>query len=111
LELLPEPLIEPYPAVGESWPREYRSWFYMIHGLTPAGELRGVPPPEKAAERWSVRTGDSVEAAHLSDFIRAFRTQGRPAEGLEAGLEAATAVHMCNTAWRLGRAVGREETA
>lgn len=111
LELLPEPLTEPYPQVGESWARDYRNWFYMMHGLGPSGQPRGTPPAEKAVERWQVAAGPAIEAAHVSDFVAAVRSRGRTREDLEQGLRAAAGAHLANAAWRAARATKREEAA
>ncbi len=111
LELLPEPQSEPYPLVGESWAREYRDWFYMMHGLGPSGQPRGTPSAEPAGERWQVAAGPAVEAAHLSDFVAAVRSRGRTREDLEQGLAAAAGAHLANAVWRARRAAKREEAA
>ena len=53
LSIVPEPAAEPYPDVGETWAKSYRDWFYMIHGMSRDGLVRGAPPVEKAVETYS----------------------------------------------------------
>lgn len=107
LSLLPEPLSEPYPEVGESWPKEHRDWFYMIHSMTPDGQLRGGAAAIKAAELFEAPAGASPVVAHLGDFVDAVRSRRAPKEPVALGLAAAGAAHRANQAYREGRSVRR----
>lgn len=107
LSLFPEPLAEPFGDVGESWPREYRDWFYMMHGLTPEGQPRGGPALAKAAEVYELPTGGNEVAAHLADFVDAVRSRRAPRASAALGLAAAAGVHMANESYRQGRSVTR----
>ena len=86
-----EPLAEPYEAVAETWPARYREWFYMIHGMTPQGLVRGRVAAERAAERYEPPAAVAPEAAHLADFVESIRAGRAPREPLAAGLAAADA--------------------
>lgn len=107
LSLLPEPLSEPYPEVGESWPKEHRDWFYMIHSMTPDGQLRGGALAVKAAEVFEAPAGVNAAAAHLGDFVDAVRSRRAPKEPIALGLAAAGAAHSANQSYREGRSVSR----
>jgi predicted dehydrogenase len=86
-----EPLAEPYEAVAETWPARYREWFYMIHGMTPQGLVRGSVAAERAAERYEPPAAVAPETAHLADFVESIRAGRAPREPLAAGLAAADA--------------------
>jgi len=107
LSLLPEPVTEPYAEVGESWPREHRDWFYMIHAAGPDGQPRSGPPVGKTAEIFERPAGTNAVSAHLADFLDALRSRRPPKEPLGLGLDAAGAAHSANEALRQGRSVAR----
>lgn len=107
LSFLPEPATEPYAEVGETWPKEYRDWFYMIHALAPDGQPRGGPSVSKSAETFELPAGASALLAHLSDFLDAVRSRRPPREPLGLGLDAAGAVHRANESYRQGRSIAR----
>jgi predicted dehydrogenase len=91
-ELLVEgaPPVEPFEAVGESWPREHRDWFYMMHGMTPQGQVRGAPTAERMQERYEI-PAPVVANSGLAEFIDCVRTRRPPRESLELAAGAAAA--------------------
>lgn len=97
--ILPEPQAEPFAEVAETWPREYRDWFYMMHGMSPTGQVRGTPPPEPVEERFEVPEGAGTAAAPLADFVDAVRSSRRPRETLDEALL------VCGWGLTLGRAM------
>ncbi len=102
LAITEEPQAEPYPVVGETWARPYRDWFYMMHGMSPQGLVRGAPDVEKAAEHYVLPEGAMTAAAHLADFADAVRTRRAPAEPLASALAVSTATQLVTLAWRRG---------
>ena len=78
-----DPQVERYPDVGETWPKEYRDWFYMMHGMTPQGQVRGLPAPERTSERIELPPDALVPPAHLVEFVDCVRTRRQPKESLE----------------------------
>ena len=89
---------EPYGQVAESWPKGYKEWFYMMHGMTPEGQLRGTPPPEPSRQRFDVPAAASSRTAHLSDFVDAVRTRRAPKEPGDLAANAAEAAMLIDTA-------------
>ena len=86
-----DPQVERYPDVGETWPKEYRDWFYMMHGMTPQGQVRGLPAPERTSERIELPPDALVPPAHLIEFVDCVRTRRQPKESLDIALNAAEA--------------------
>ena len=82
---------EPYADVAESWPKNYRDWFYMMHGMTPQGQVRGTPAPEPSRERFDVPQPTVPAAAHLTEFVDAIRTRRAPSETADLAAGAASA--------------------
>jgi predicted dehydrogenase len=76
---------EPYADIGETWSKEYRDWFYMMHGMSAQGLVRGAPQPERALERYAQPDGAATAAAHLVDFVECVRSRRAPAEPLALG--------------------------
>lgn len=109
LSLLPEPPVEPYPDVAETWAKPYRDWFYMMHGMSRDGLVRGAPDVEKTTEVFELPQGAGTAAAHLADFLDAIRTGQPPREPLTLGLEAAMAGVMAARAAASGAVVRRED--
>jgi predicted dehydrogenase len=107
LSFLPEPYEEPYPETGESWPKEYRDWFYMIHSRTPDGQLRSGAAVQKAAEVFELSANVNAPALHLADFVDAVRFRRAPKEPLALGLASAAAAHRANESYRQGKSVER----
>lgn len=105
LSVYPEPLSEPYAEVGETWPKEYRDWFYMIHALTPDGQPRSGPTVAKAAEVYELPAGADAVALHLADFVDAVRSRRAPRASVALGLAAAAGAHLANESYRQGRSV------
>jgi predicted dehydrogenase len=99
--VLPNPQREPYVPLAESWPKEYRDWFYMMHGMSPLGEVRRQFPAERVEERIELPHGapDSL-AAHLANFIECVRMRAEPREPLQLGLQAAEALTLATEAYR-----------
>jgi predicted dehydrogenase len=92
LIVLPASDAEPYVSLGDSWPKEYRDWFYMMHGLSQQGAPRREFPARGGEERHEiVPNGDSLPA-HLGNFIECVRTRQQPTEPLLLGVQAADAV-------------------
>jgi predicted dehydrogenase len=86
-----DPQAEAYPQVAETWPKEYRDWFYMMHGMMPQGQVRGTPPPQRTAERFDVPAAVILPPTHIAEFVDCVRTRRQPKESLELGLQAAAA--------------------
>ena len=91
LTIRDDPQAERYPDVGETWPKEYRDWFYMMHGMTPQGQVRGTPVPERASERVELPADAALPPTHLAEFADCVRTRRQPKESLALGLSAAAA--------------------
>lgn len=91
VRIVPAVDAEPYAALGESWPKNYRDWFYMMHGLTPEGTPRREFPA-RPGESYDIEGDGGALAAHLADFVACVRTRQEPAEPLRLGLAAARAV-------------------
>ena len=85
LSIVPEPAAEPYPDVGETWAKPYRDWFYMIHGMSRDGLVRGAPPVEKAVETYELPVGAGTASAHLADFLEAVQNEKRAARATVTG--------------------------
>ena len=107
LTFLPEPLDEPYPETGESWPKEYRDWFYMIHSRAPDGQLRSGASVLKAAEVFELSANVNAPALHLADFVDAVRFRRAPKEPLALGIASAAAAHRANESYRQGKSLTR----
>ena len=97
-ELLVEgaPPVEPFEAVGETWPKEHRDWFYMMHGMTPQGQVRGAPMADRIQERYEI-PAPVVPNSGLAEFIDCVRTRRPPRETLELAVEAAAAALAADT--------------
>ena len=91
---------EPYMTLGETWPKEYRDWFYMMHGLSPQGAPRREFPAPAGDEAVHVAQDSSGLATHLADFVRSVQTREEPKESLSIGLQAAEAAATATTALR-----------
>lgn len=101
-ELLLEaaPQTEPFADVGETWPKPHRDWFYMMHGMTPQGQVRGTPAPERTVERFELPEAAGASGP-ITEFIDCVRTRRPPREGLKLAAEAAaTAQHVDEAATR-----------
>jgi predicted dehydrogenase len=96
-----DPHAEPYSDVAESWPKEYRDWFYMMHGMTPLGQVRGTPSPEPSRVRYEAPQAVSATMAHLADFVDAVRTRRAPRETAELAAGAAAAAIAIDSAARV----------
>lgn len=105
LTVVPEPAAEPYATVAETWARPYRDWFYMMHGMSTQGLVRGAPDVEKTAEHYVLPEGAATAAAHLADFAEAVRTRRAPTEPLGTALAVARATQLVTLAWQRGAAV------
>lgn len=98
--LLPSSDAEPYIALGESWAKDYRDWFYMMHGLTAQGAPRREFPTRTGQEILDTSDGASGLAAHLENFVACVRTRQEPREPLRAGLDAAEVTARAGVALR-----------
>jgi predicted dehydrogenase len=108
LELHAAPVSEPYAELAETWSRGYRDWFYMMHGMSRDGMVRGVPEPERVVEQYDVPEGAGSSSAALAEFVEAVRSRGRVRESLARGLDASLAGQMVGQAARERRHVARE---
>jgi predicted dehydrogenase len=97
LALQTEPQAERYPDVGESWPKEYRDWFYMMHGMTPQGQVRGAPAPERTLERFDLPPDATLPPSHLAEFVDCVRTRRQPRESLDLAVGAALAAQRADS--------------
>jgi predicted dehydrogenase len=111
LELQAAPAHEPYPDVAETWPKGYRDWFYMMHGMSRDGLVRGVPDPERVVEVYDVPDGAGTSTAPLAEFLEAVRARGTVRESLSRGLAAGLAGQMVRLALRERRHVRHDEVA
>ncbi len=102
LKVYPEPVLEPYTDVGEAWPKNYRDWFYMMHGLGNQGQPR-TPEMVQVSERYELPEGVGGPAAHLTDFVNSIRSRQQPRESLQLALTAATGAHLANETYRQQR--------
>ena len=102
---------EPYPDAAETWPKGYRDWFYMMHGMSRDGQVRGVPDAERVVEEYDVPEGAGTATAPLAEFLEAVRTRGPVRESLARGLDASLAGQMVKQALRERRHVRRDEVA
>lgn len=99
--VLPNPQREPYAPLAESWPKEYRDWFYMMHGMSPQGEVRRQFPAERVEERIEPPHGaPDTLAAHVANFIECVRVRAEPREPLQLGLQAAQALALATETYR-----------
>ena len=98
--VLPTSQHEPYTAVGESWSKDYRDWFYMMHGLSQQGVPRREFPSPADEEAHAVPQTANAIAAHLANFIECVRTRQEPKEPLRLGLASAQAVFSAGAALR-----------
>jgi predicted dehydrogenase len=103
LSLIPEPQAEPYADIGETWAKEYRDWFYMMHGMSQQGQVRGTPPLEQASERFVLPATPASEAAPLADFVDAIRSARPPRESLADAISAADTAIAVAAAAREGK--------
>ena len=101
------PQSEPFADVGETWSKEHRDWFYMMHGMTPQGQVRGTPAAERTVERYEPPAGSGV-VNPLVEFVDCVRTRRAPRETLKLAADAAAAALQVDEAARLARAVVRE---
>jgi predicted dehydrogenase len=99
---------ESYGEVGETWPKEYRDWFYMMHGMSAQGQVRGIPPLEPSGERFVLPGGAATAAAPLADFVDAIRSARPPSETVAEAVEAAQTAIAVATAAREGKVVSRD---
>ncbi len=97
VSVLPASDAEPYASLGETWPKDYRNWFYMMHGLTPQGAPRREFPG-RAGEVLAAPDASGGLAAHLADFVTCVGSRQQPREPLQAGVDAAAAVARAGTA-------------
>lgn len=103
------PGVEPFEALGDTWPKAHRDWFYMMHGMTPQGQVRGAPAAERTEERYEM-PAPTVPNSSLAEFIDCVRTRRPPREGLELAATAAAAAMRADamaTGGRSGVAEGR----
>jgi predicted dehydrogenase len=108
LTLLPASTVEPYTSVGETWSKEYRDWFYMMHGLSQQGTPRREFPAPAGTEVHEAPAASGGLTAHLADFIDCVATRKEPREPLRLGLQVAETVAAASAAWRQrARVVGR----
>ena len=84
------PQVEPFEEVGDTWPKEHRDWFYMMHGMTPQGQVRGAPAAERTEERYEM-PAPTVPHSGLAEFVDCVRTRRPPREGLALAAVAAAA--------------------
>lgn len=98
LTLQGEGQTEPYTDAGESWPKEYRDWFYMIHGMTQQGQVRGAPAPDRVLERFELPADASLPPTHLTEFVECVRFRRQPKESLELAVQAALAAQSADRA-------------
>lgn len=102
--VLPSPQAEPYVPLAESWPKEYRDWFYMMHGMSQQGQVRRQFPAERVEETYELPHAqpDSL-TAHLANFVECVRTRAEPKEPLQLGVQAARAVALATERYRAGQ--------
>ncbi|MEO6213724.1 MAG: Gfo/Idh/MocA family oxidoreductase [Vicinamibacterales bacterium] len=107
-ELLLEapPQTEPFSDVGETWAKEQRDWFYMMHGMTPQGQVRGTPAAERTVERYELPVS-AAASSPLAEFIDCVRTRRAPRETLKLAAEAAAAALQVDEAATRARAIAR----
>lgn len=110
LKVYPEPVLEPYTDVGETWAKNYREWFYMMHGLGNQGQPR-TPEVAQVSEQYELPEGAGGPGAHLTDFVNSIRSRRPPKETLQLGLTAAAAAHLANEAYRQQKAVSSASQA
>lgn len=102
------PQVEPYTEVAETWAREYRDWFYMMHGMTAQGQVRGGESPERTVERFALPAATSA-AAPLAEFVESVRTRRSPREGLALAATAAAVALRIDEAAAAGCAAAAEQ--
>lgn len=104
--VLPASDAEPYASLGETWPKDYRNWFYMMHGLTPQGAPRREFPG-RTADVLEVPDASGALTAHLADFVTCVGSRQQPRESLQAGLDAAAAIARATAALGQGATPAR----
>jgi predicted dehydrogenase len=97
----PDAGTEQYGEMANTLPKEYRDWFYMMHGMSNQGQIRsGVNLAEPALEYTVPQGAPSVIAGQLNDFITAVRTRVSPAGSAQLPADAADAAQLINAAYR-----------
>jgi predicted dehydrogenase len=97
LHLDPEPTVEPYVELAESWPERYRNWFYMMHGLGRNGKVRRqTPRVDMDREEYVLPASFDPEETHLRDFRDAIILGTQPQESIRSGHQAAVVTAMIN---------------
>lgn len=109
LTLHDAPANEPYPEAAETWPKGYRDWFYMMHGMSRDGLVRGVPEADRVAQVYDVPDGAGSATAALGEFLEAVRSRGTVRESLALGLDATLAGQMVTRSLRERRQVRRSD--
>ncbi|MEO5894763.1 MAG: Gfo/Idh/MocA family oxidoreductase [Vicinamibacterales bacterium] len=99
---------EPFSEIGDTWAKEHRDWFYMMHGMTPQGQARGTPAAERTVERFELPAG-AAAVSPIAEFIDCLRTRRAPREGLTLAADAAVAALQVDEAATLGRAIARNK--
>jgi predicted dehydrogenase len=92
--------VEPYTSVGETWSKEYRDWFYMMHGLSQQGAPRREFPAPAGEEVHEAPAGNGGLSPHLADFIDCVTTRKEPREPLRLGVQIAETVAAAGAALR-----------
>lgn len=101
LDFQPRSHSEPYSDLAETWPRHYREWYYMMHGLASDGRLRRPQAPEEGASEERRAYGRSdLEAVHLNRFVERIQAGDASPESLEAAAGSALAVYLINESYR-----------
>ncbi len=101
LDFEPHSHSEPYSDLAESWPRHYREWYYMMHGLASDGRLRRPQTPEGVASEERRAYGRSdLEAVHLNRFVERIQAGDASPESLQAACASALAVYLINESYR-----------
>ena len=95
------PAAEAYGEMANTLPREYRDWYYMMHGMSNQGQVRSAVDLSATAEDYDLPDGGtSPLAAQLNEFVNAVRTRVAPAAALQAAADAAAIADRINAAYR-----------
>lgn len=101
LSIRSAPADEPYGEMANTLPREYRDWYYMMHGMTSQGQVRATVDLAATTEDYDLPDGGmSPLSGQLNEFVAAVRSRVAPAAALQAAADAAAIADRINTAYR-----------
>ena len=101
LSIRPVASNEAYGEMANTLPREYRDWYYMMHGMSNQGQLRAAPEPAATSETYDLPEHAAPPlSAQLTAFVNAVRTRSAAGAPLQVAADAAAVADRINVAYR-----------